>query len=478
MDDSILKFGALKRPISRRTFMKLVGISAAAAAAGPTLARAQAQSGTLRILQWSHFVPSYDTWFDKYAQAWGAENGVKVVVDHVNLADLPATVAAQISAGSGHDLIEIVGAEAGQFEPSLLDLTDINQEGASRFGSQLDLATRYSYNPVTDKYYGYCIGWTIDPANYRRSLWEKAGMPDGPTTWDDLITTGGAIRDEQGVQLGIGIAQELDSNMAHRAILYSFDSMLQDVDGNIVIDQGDFFERAIESVNYIKNLYNAAMTPEVFAWNAASNNQALLAGRASYILNSISAYRSAQEDVPDIAKDVFFGPALQGPRGTAWSNAHVIYNYIVPQHSKNVDAAKTFILDLSENYDQAMYHSKLYNSPSFFTSPVSGNGDYPAVAGASTFADLHEAWFDDDPFRIEGEPEGKLKPLKNAVEWTTNVGNPGYTSPAVAEVFNTFIIPNMMARAVRGDESVEDSIRNAAGEARKVFDAWRKRGLV
>jgi multiple sugar transport system substrate-binding protein len=472
------KLDPFGRRISRRSFMKFMGVAAAAAAAGPSILRAQGQSGTLRILQWSHFVPSYDTWFDAYAKEWGAANGVNVVVDHINLADLSTTVAAEISAGSGHDLIEIVGAEAGQFEPSLLDLTDVNQEAGSRLGGELDLSKHYSYNPVTDKYFGVCIGWTIDPANYRGSLWEKAGMPAGPTTWEDLVTIGGKIRDEQGVQLGIGLAQELDSNMAHRAILYSFDSMLQDENSNIVIDQGDVFTNAVAAVNYMQRLYEAAMTPEVFAWNAASNNQALIAGRASYILNSISAYRSAQADVPDIAKDVFFGPALHGPNGSAWSNAHVIYNYIVPQHSKNVDAAKQFIVDLAENYDQAMYASKLYNSPSFFNSPITGNGDYPAVAGAKTFADLHEAWFDDDPFRLEGEAKGKLKPLKNAVEWTTNVGRPGYTSPAVAEVFNTFVIPNMFARAVRGDQSTEDSIRTAAGEARKIFDAWRARGLI
>lgn len=476
--DQLYRLDPFRKRISRRSFMKLMGVAAAAAAAGPALVRAQGQSGTLRILQWSHFVPSYDTWFDAYAKAWGAANGVNVIVDHVNLADLPTAVAAEISAGSGHDLIEIVGAEAGQFEPSLLDLTDINQEAASRFGDQLDIGKRYSFNPVTNKYYGFCIGWTIDPANYRRSLWEKAGMPDGPTTWEDLVTVGGKIRDEQGVQLGIGLAQELDSNMAHRAILYSFDSMLQDAESNIVIDSGEPFERALEAVNFMKRLYEAAMTPEVFAWNAASNNQALLAGRASYILNSISAYRSAQADVPDIAKDVFFGPALHGPRGSAWSNAHVIYNYIVPQHSGNVDAAKQFVLDLAENYDQAMYASKLYNSPSYFNAPVTGAGEYPAVAGAKTFADLHEAWFDDDPFRLEGEPAGKLKPLKNAVEWTTNVGRPGYTSPAVAEVFNTFVIPNMFARAVRGDETPEQAIKTGAAEARKVFEGWRQRGLI
>lgn len=464
--------------ISRRKFLRLTGAAAAAAAVGPSFVKGQASSDTLRILLWSHFVPSYDTWFDQYAQEWGAANGVNVIVDHVNLADLTTTVAAEISAGAGHDLIEIVGAEAGQFEPSLVDLSDLTQEANSRWGQQLEANKRYSYNPVTDRYYGFNVGWTIDPANYRRSLWEEAGLGDGPSTWEDLITYGGRIRDEQGVQLGIGLAQEIDSNMAHRSLLYSFDSMLQDVEGNVVIDQGEYFENALEAVNFMRQLYEAAMTPEVFAWNAASNNQALIAGRSSYILNSISAYRSAQADVPDIAKDVFFGPALQGPRGSAWVNAHVIYNFIVPQHSQNIDGAKQFALDLAVNYDQAMYASKLYNSPSWFNTPVGGNGDYPAVAGAGTLADLHEAWFDDDPFRLEGEPEGKLRPLKNAIEWTTNVGHPGYTNPAVAEIYNTFVIPNMFARAVRGDETPEQSIATAAAESRAIFQAWRERGLV
>ena len=471
------RFDPLKRRISRRSFLKYSSATAAAAALGPSLARAQG-GRTLRILQWSHFVPAYDTWFDQWAREWGAANGIDVVVDHINLADLPATVAAEISAGSGHDLIEMVGAEAGQFEPSLLSLNDVNQEAQNRFGPQLQMARNYSYNPRTENYYSFCVGWTIDPANFRRSLWEEVGLGEGPTTWEDLVTYGGRIRDELGVQLGLGLAQEIDSNMAHRAIMFSFDASVQNEDGEVILDQGDNFERVLEAVQFMQRLYRAAMTPEVFAWNAASNNQALIAGRASYIMNSISAYRSAQDDVPDIARDVFFGPALQGPRGSAWANAHVIYNYIIPQYSRFPDLAKQFILDLAENYDLAMYHSKLYNSPSFFDSPISGNGDYPEVPGAQTFRDLHDAWFENDPFKLPDEPEGKLRPLLDAVEWTTNVGHPGVCSPAVAEVYNTFIIPNMFARAVRGDETPEESIRSAAAEARVVYDGWRARGLI
>ena len=43
--------------------------------------------------------------------------------------------------------------------------------------------------------------------------------------------------------------------------------------------------------------------------------QLLVAGRASYILNSISAYRTAQKDQPEVGADIFFRSPLVGPGG-------------------------------------------------------------------------------------------------------------------------------------------------------------------
>src|SRR3712207_6299902 len=62
-------------------------------------------SGELKILLWSHFVPSHDTWFDRFAQDWGSRVGVNVVVDHVDQAQIPTRIAAEIQAGEGHDQI-------------------------------------------------------------------------------------------------------------------------------------------------------------------------------------------------------------------------------------------------------------------------------------------------------------------------------------------------------------------------------------
>ncbi|MGH2538717.1 MAG: hypothetical protein ACRDHL_15110, partial [Candidatus Promineifilaceae bacterium] len=62
----------------------------------------------LRILQWSHFVPRYDEWFDPFAQEWGTSRGVDITVDHIDQAQLIATLTAAIDAGEGPDLVELI----------------------------------------------------------------------------------------------------------------------------------------------------------------------------------------------------------------------------------------------------------------------------------------------------------------------------------------------------------------------------------
>ena len=468
---------AAKKGMTRREFVKAAAVGAIAAGVAPEIfvpSYSEAAARELKILVWSHFVPRFDKeWFDNFTKNWGKANNVDVKVDHIGLAEIPSRTAAEISAGQGHDLIEWISPPS-QFEPSVLDLSDVVKQAEKKFGKQHPLCKRSSYNPLTKKYYSFCPGWTIDPGNYRKSLWEKAGKPNGPETWEDLITYGGKIKKEQGIQLGIGLSQELDSNMAARALLWSYDSSIQDARENVVLNN----KNTVAAVEYMARLFKEAMVPEVFAWTAVSNNQALIAGRAAYILNSVSAYRSAQKEVPEIAKDIYFTPALKGPRGTRWSCEHVIYNYIIPKYSKTADIAKKFLLDLVENYDQAMYASELYNSPAFLDAPIpSGDRGYPSVKGAKKMRDLLNAWFDDDPFALPGEAKGKLAVLKDAEQWSTNVGYPGPANPAEGEVFATFILPNMMANAARGMKP-EDAVGQAELLVKAIYAKWRKKGLI
>src|SRR5262245_44320836 len=118
------------RSVSRREFVKTLGAGALAAGAGPALLTrrsvyGQAPRKTLKIAQWSHFVPEYDKWFDTvFCKQWGDKNNTTVTVDHINVNELPARAAAEVSAKKGHDLFGFLSPPAA-FEPQVLDMTNV-----------------------------------------------------------------------------------------------------------------------------------------------------------------------------------------------------------------------------------------------------------------------------------------------------------------------------------------------------------------
>lgn len=410
----------------------------------------------LRILQWSHFVPQYDTWFDPFAESWGDANGVDVTVDHIGLAELPAALTAAIDAGEGPSLVEMVFPPAA-FVEGLHDLTDVNLQAQELFGEQAETCAASSYLPATDTWYGYCHGWVPDPADYDSELWTAVGFPDGPTTWQDLLEGGTAIKQQFGVPLGLGLSPELDSRMAARAVIWSFGGSVQDENECVVLNSPE----TVEAVEFMAELYQNTMTEEVFAWTAASNNQGLIAGELSYILNSISAYRSLQDIDPEAADNIGFGPALVGPRGDQHASAHVWQIYVIPNYVQGpeLEAAKAFLLHHTANYNQAVFNSKLYNFPAFPST-------VPQLSG----------WLAADPFG--SRPADKLQVLETAEDWVTYLGYPGPANPAIGEIFGSNVIVTMMAEAALGEKTAEEAVADAEAQVNTIFEKWRDAGLV
>src|SRR5690242_14380690 len=62
--------------VTRRRFLQTTGLGIAAAPVlSPFVAKeAFAADKALSIVQWAHFVPEYDTWFDNFAKEWGKKN--------------------------------------------------------------------------------------------------------------------------------------------------------------------------------------------------------------------------------------------------------------------------------------------------------------------------------------------------------------------------------------------------------------------
>ncbi|HET7651382.1 MAG TPA: extracellular solute-binding protein, partial [Gammaproteobacteria bacterium] len=433
----------------------MLGVSFAATAAGvqPAAIHYPAKFGsmtfpekfpagtTLTITQWSHFVPRYDKWFDQYAADWGKANNVNVTVNHINLADLASSLSSAIAARKGSTLYEMIAPPAA-FIQGLQPLNDVNAAASKAFGKRNGVCLHSSYLPVKHEWYGFCHGWVPDPGDYLISQWKKVGYPNGPESFDDLLKGGEAIYKQTGIPVGVGMSPEIDSEFYARSLIWSFGGSIQDAHDKVTFDS----PQVVKAVAYQAQLYKAAETPEVFTWNAASNNQTFIAGQASYIQNSISFYRSAQGVHPEVAADTGFRPGLKGPTGEVHQTAHVYYIYVLPKYVTNrteIRAAKKFLLDLVANYSNATYSSELYNFPAF----------------ASTVPQLTEkgGWLDHDPFG--SQPPDKLEVLRNAQDWTAWLGYPGYANPAVSEVYQEHLISAMMASVAQGKETPEEAVK-------------------
>jgi multiple sugar transport system substrate-binding protein len=439
------------RPITRRKFVKLTG--GAAAAAGMTSAflfpqRALAQQKTLKIVQWSHFVPGYDKWFDGvFTKEWGARHNTNVTVDHIATAEIPARAAAEVAAKKGHDLFMFVSPPAS-YEKQVIDHKEIYQEVERKHGKKVSLAEKSTYNPKTKKYFAFSDSYVPDPGNYRKDLWSQVGLPNGPDTYDDLLAGGKRIKQKFGNPVGIGLSQETDTNMAMRAILWSFGGAEQDEAGRVTL----YSKHTIDAVKYMRDLYQQCETPEVFSWDVSSNNRGILSGKLSFVQNAISVTRAAEKDNPEMSKQIQITRALKGPVRRIASE-HVMDCYVIWDFAENKDGAKQFLADLIDNFSTAFNASEFYNFPCF----------------PSTVPHIDKLLANDP----KASPPDKYKVLSDVLKWATNIGYPGYATAAIDEVFNTFVLPTMFAKAARDEMTPDAAVRAADTELKRIFGKWK-----
>lgn len=438
--------------VSRRDFIKIAGAGGIAAGAlGPAFLfpeRAAAQQKTLKILQWSHFVPAYDTWFDgTFAKQWGEKHNTNVVVDHINLTDLNTRAASEAQAKKGHDIFMFLSPPAA-YEKQVIDMSHVYQEIEKKHGKKIDLAHKSTYNPKTKKYFAFSDSYAPDPGNWHKDWWTEAGYPNGPDTWDDLRAGAKKIKDKNGHPCGIGLAQELDTSMAMRALLWSFGGAEQDEAGNVTINS----KQTIEALKFMKALYQESETAEVFTWTPPSNNQAMLAGRVSYVANAISISRQSEREKLPIDSKIMISRALKGPVRRIAAE-HVMNCYVIWDFAENKDGAQQFLIDYVDAFHDGFIAGQFYNFPCF-----------PSVVPK-----LKEE-IANDP---RANPNNKYAVLGDVLDWATNVGYPGYASAAIDESFKTWVIPTMFAKVARGDETPENAAKAAETEYKRIFDRWK-----
>jgi multiple sugar transport system substrate-binding protein len=140
---------------SRRGLLKAAAAGAAIAATS-RVTRVRAQQKTLKILEWKHFVPSYNDWLVTYIKEWGEKNDTQVVLDYAGMVDINGRALIEMDARHGHDLVGLV-TPASIYEDHVIDHREIYEECRRRFGEIAEFAKRSTFNPKTGKYFGFAV---------------------------------------------------------------------------------------------------------------------------------------------------------------------------------------------------------------------------------------------------------------------------------------------------------------------------------
>jgi multiple sugar transport system substrate-binding protein len=431
--------------LNRRKFLTVAGAGVAGGSLLTMLearqAPAQIKGTTLRILQWSHFIPAYDSWFDgKFAKEWGDKNGVKVRVDHIPHLELPARMAAEFAAGAGHDIIMNGSSILTRlYYKSLADISDIYAQGGKSHGGWIPSAGPLV--EVEGKQYGIPMFYILLPMLYRKDLFDANGLK-APDTWE-LARVAARTLKPKGHPTGIQFSQCADANLNWRSLLFSFGGAEADPSGeNILIDS----KETREALRFAKALFDEGMTPEVFSWDDASDNRFLASGIGSWIHDAISAYRTTEDTNPDVFKNTHIALEPAGPSGkrVSVSAANV---YMIWKFSKNQQAAKEFLTHFMDSGKEGMTQSRGYNMPYLL-------------------ADAQK------PMPVIGA-DPKMQILQDFPKIVAFYGYPGPFTTPIQEVVNLFVLPDMFTRVARG-QNIEDVMKWGVGEYRRIFSKHKR----
>jgi multiple sugar transport system substrate-binding protein len=287
--------------------------------------------------------------------------------------------------------------------------------------------------------------------HYRTDLWAATGLR--PESWDAVLEAAPVLKG-RGHPLGISFSGDADGNYGLFGLLASYGASIQDEAGNLALNR----PATIEALKMGTALFRAGMTDEVLGWDAtgSSNNRSLASGRASMIVNAVSALRAIAAQAPALVERIAL---LSSPAGPAGRRAcYSAGTYVIWRFSRNQEIAGRFLADLAVGYRDAFVESGFYNLPAF-------PGAVP---------DLAEMVSHDD----RAKPPDAYALLAETPDWSTNLGQPGYDNAAIGEVFDQYLVPQMFAAAARGDMSPEDAVKAAEAQIKPIFDKWRDRGKI
>ncbi len=126
--------------------------------------------------------------------------------------------------------------------------------------------------------------------------------------------------------------------------------------------------------------------------------------------------------------------------------------YGIWKFSRNQEVAKEFLRYYADNWVDAFKASSGYNMPIY-----------------ANIVPKPMPLLSDDP---TSTPHDKLAILQTSDEWSAVPGYPGPAWPATDEIYNNFIVRDMMAKTATGSMTAEESVKWAAQQCEDIFNKW------
>ncbi len=403
---------------------------------------------TLRCAFWDHWVPTGNGALRQLCGQWGERNRVNVSLDFINTTgnQLQLTAAAQAQSRSGHDIISLAPWDVGSYADQLEPVDDVMGRLIVKYGPANQVAEFLAKHRGGWRAVPATSGTQNKPALCRfdlleqhagldvRAMWpaeDRRGPGADNWTWDTFLRAAEACH-RAGVPFGLPMGQFTDAVDWVGALFASYGARVTDERGAPTIrGNGELRQVMDYAVRLARFLPN-----DVWAWDDASNNRALISGRSALVFNPPSAWAVAKRDAPQVAERCWTIPMPSGPRGRFL--AYLPWNSAIWAFGRQKTAAKQLLEFLGERESAEV------------TTTTSNGYDIPPFATMSDF----RVW------SAEGPPVGTIYnyPLKAHHQATPSIAfapaPPELASQMYIQALNTKVI----ARVAQGGETIEAAL--------------------
>ena len=436
--------------VSRR---QAIAIGAAAAALPLVHVRTAHAAGKLSVGFWDHWVPGANDVMRKVVNQWAAQNKVDVSMDFITSVGNKnlLTIAAEAQAKTGHDIEQFPVWEVHNNARSLEPMDDLVQRLIAKNGPISPIVEYLGKVDGTYRAAPAITGSQNKPCCSRIDTFKSAvgmdlqavfpaadqmGAGYDAWTWDAFATAAQKCQ-AAGQPFGMPMGQFTDAVDWVGSLFAAFGAELVDAKGNITVKSDTVnavLEYAMRTVPFFPK--------DIYSWDDASNNRALISGKSALIMNPPSAWSVAIKDNPSVGSQCWTHPTPAGPKGRFC--AYLPYFWGVWSFSSNKTAAKELIEFLNQR-EQAE------------TLTTASNGyDIPSFQSMTDFA----VW------KTKGPPVGTVYnyPIRPDHHAQPSIAAAPAPPDIAVQIYNQATMTKMISKVTQGGQTVPQAIDWASNE--------------